>query len=707
MISSVNISARLLGRACALAIAVAATGSVTANPAFAQQAATTPGQEVAAKVPLDTLAALPALSDLRISPDGKRALATIGGGNNFFYAILDLEKGGDPKVFAQAATLKEEGERLLTDYRWINDRFVIFTLQSRENVYGQRVDLRRLASYDTQTGTTTPLAWRDATADASDILQVDRDNNRILLARMVDDGNSERRFLYQVEWVDVATGKVLEVVQRANPVVDGWAADGKGVIRMGFGSDRDSGQERYLYRSGASDTLHTVQKVKDEDFTGKGIRPIVFLDEPDMAIVSSNHEGYRAIYKANLATMEIVEKVFSVDGYDVGSAIPNEDENGILGYTYATDRPKRKWIDPDFATISQFLEEEFGEGNARIISRNKDSSRLIVSLSQPRQMDAYYLYDTKSGTFSLIGYESDKVKDGLLNPVEAIRYKASDGVEIEAIVTKPRLRQGEKNLPVVVLTHGGPYGVRDYAAYDQWAQSIAEQGYVVVQPNYRGSGGYGSEFVKEGRKDGFGTRMQDDLNDVVDYLASTGLVDPKRACMMGWSYGGYASARAAQRDPQRWRCTIAGAGVYDLPKMKAYDTGYLGSFGANYLAKGANSLIDVSPARNAGGTWAPILIVHGVRDPRVPIEQARTLKSALEGAGKKEGVDFAYLEQPLNGHYGVYFTKEERLQWLGGATAWLARFNPAYISSDSDYAKRAPLDPAAKAMADQLKIKGL
>src|SRR3546814_19916303 len=95
-------------------------------------------------------------------------------------------------------------------------------------------------------------------------------------------------------------------------------------------------------------------------------------------------------------------------------------------------------------------------------------------------------------------------------------YKASDGLEIEAILTTPRLRAGQKKLPVVVLTHGGPYGVRDYASYDQWAQTIAEQGYVVVQPNYRGSGGYGNAFVKAGRSDGFGTRMQDELNAVVD-----------------------------------------------------------------------------------------------------------------------------------------------------------------------------------------------
>ncbi len=680
---------------------------VTCALPAALQAQTTPGEPVAEKVSLDTIAALPSMSTLRLSPDGTRMLATLGSGNSFVYAIVDLVKGGTPTVFATAETLKDGGERQLASYRWANDRYVLLTLQSRENLFGQRTDLFRLAAYDTQTGKTIPLAWDNATADASNVLYIDEERGRILLARMVNDGNTERMFKYQVDWVDLETGRVTGSAQRTNPIVDDWFSDGNGVVRMAYGADRNSGRETYLYRSREGENFRTVQRVVDRDFVGAGVRPIVFLAEPDMAIVSSNHEGYRAIYKANVATMEIGEKLFSIDGYDVGNAIPNDAEDGILGFSYATDRPRRKWTHPVFAEVSKFMEEEFGEANARIVDSDKQYRRFLVSLARPAQMDSYYLYDTETGEMRLIAHESATIRDGVMNPVKAIRYKASDGVEMEAIVTTPRLRASQSNLPIVVLTHGGPYGVRDYAVYDQWAQAIAEQGYVVVQPNYRGSGGYGTEFVKAGRSDGFGTRMQDDLNDVVDHLAAQGMVDKSRACMMGWSYGGYASARASQRDPDRWRCTIAGAGVYDLPRMRTYDAGYLGSFGANYLAQGANSLTDVSPARNAGGSWSPILIVHGVRDPRVPIEQARTLRGALRRAGKSEGSDFAYLEQPKNGHYGIYFTKEERLEWLGGAAAWLAKHNPAYVPGDVDHALAAPLDPTALQMADRLGITGL
>jgi len=136
--------------------------------------------------------------------------------------------------------------------------------------------------------------------------------------------------------------------------------------------------------------------------------------------------------------------------------------------------------------------------------------------------------------------------------------------------------------------------------------------------------------------------------------------------------------------------------------MRDYDKAYLGSFGANYLAKGANSLADVSPALQTKTKWSPILVVHGVRDPRVPIAQGRTLVSRLRSAGKQEGVEFAYIEQPKNGHYGIFFTKEERIEWLGGAAAWMDRYNPAYIPSDADYAKKPAADPAITGMAQRL-----
>lgn len=661
---------------------VASTGvAATADTALAQEKS----KAIEGKVDIDVLASLSFMQDPAMSPDGSKVAVALGAGNARTYGIIDLAKpGSKPELFAQSETFKDGGDREIVSWEWFGNDYLLITLMSRDIIFGQRVDLLRLVSYSLKSKKMTPIAWQDASGSAATILHSDADKGEILLQRQSFKYGSERAFRPEVVRVNVASGKIIEVVMQPNPIVSGWAADGKGIVRMGFGGDRDSGEDRMLYRSNASEQMKTVQKVVDKDFVGAGIRPEVFLDEPDMALVSSNHEGRTAIYKANVKTMQIVEKVFSVDGYDVGGVIENEEENGALGFGYVSDRSRRKWTSPKHQEIQSMLDQQFGKNNASMVSSNKGDTKFVISVAKTSQPGGLYVYDVEAAKLGLLGWQNTAIKDGELNPRKMITYAASDGMKIEGVLTMPRHRKHGKNLPLVVLTHGGPYGVRDDTSYDDWSQAIAEQGYVVLQPNYRGSGGYGKDFVKAGRSDGFGTRMQDDLNDGMDYLAAQGVVDPKRACMMGWSYGGYASARAAQRDPQRWRCTIAGAGVYDLPMMRDYDKEYLGSFGANYLAKGANELSAVSPARNTDTKWSPILVVHGVRDPRVPIAQGRTLVNRLKASGKQKGVDYDYIEQPRNGHYGRFFTKAERIEWLQGSADWLERFNPAYISSDPD-----------------------
>lgn len=695
-------TARLGSSRLAVALAIGALGTVgiaNSAPAVAQAAA-----QEHKRMPISEIGTLPNTQQVRISPEGNRLAMTINNDGQEVYAVLDLDEANPtPKIFASSGEFMEAGDRTVGFYRWIGNDHVVFQLVSRENIFGQRGDMARLVSFNVNTGKMEPLVWRDSGGNASTILHVDHATGKFLLERqnLSYDSGADRNRPEVVE-VDVATGK-FQRVQRPNLSVYGWFADGDGNIRGGSSYDGDTGQDRLLYRSDGSGNFKTVQKVKDEDFTGAGISPSIFLDEPDMAIATSNHDGFTKVYKVNMQTMEIVEEIFGVEGYDVGGTSANKDGNALGSVSYVTDRSRVKYFDPQLKAVQeQILDDSFGKDNARIISTSEDMTKLVIYVAETNQAGGFYYYDIQSGDFRQIGWSNNVLKDAKLNPVEMVRYRASDGEMIEAAVTMPRHRMGQKNLPVVMITHGGPFGPRDNAEFEPWAQAMAEQGYVVVQPNYRGSGGYGSEWIKKGRDDGFGLRMQDDLNDAITHLAQQGVVDADRACMMGWSYGGYASARAAQRDPDKWNCTIAGAGVYDLGLMRRYDVGYLGKFGSNYLAKGAADLDSVSPAKNASGDWAPILIVHGVRDARVPVEQARTLVSALKSAGKQEGKDFVYLEQPKNTHNLPY--DSTRIEWLGAAAAWLEKHNPAYVSSDPDFASKPALDASAVKMAKELDI---
>lgn len=317
------------------------------------------------------------------------------------------------------------------------------------------------------------------------------------------------------------------------------------------------------------------------------------------------------------------------------------------------------------------LDETFGKGNARIASADRARETIIVAVGAPDQRGSYYMYHTVSGKLSLLAHANPTLKDMALNPVSTIRYTARDGKSVEAVLTLPRLK-AVKALPLIVMPHGGPWS-RDVEDFDRWAQPLAELGYAVIQPNFRGSSGYGKAW--ESAADGsWGTAMQDDLLDAVAALGAKGIADPRRVCIMGWSYGGYAASRAAQRDGQHYRCAIAGAGVHDLPDMVSYDRKYLGEFGAKYIGA-AGRLPDISPARHAKQFSIPILIVHGKEDKRVPVSQSRNLVNALRSAGKVEGRDFVYLEQPKNTHNFPFEADEVR--FLETVRDFLAKHNPA------------------------------
>lgn len=644
-----------------------------------------------ARVPTAQFANRATLQMPRLSPDATKMAAKVSHKGVEYLAIFDLTGKAQPDYFLKTEAYKEFGDRRIMNWRWVGNRTLVVTAASGEiglfeGEYG------RLFSYDVDGKKLTPLAWKDAGGDASNIIHVDHAKERILLSRTSIAYSYEMLSRPEVADVDVRSG-AFNIVQKPNILVGQWAADGKGVVRMGVGYDSDSGKTRVLYRAKDGDNLKTIYDKADPSFSGDSLVPEIFLAEEGKAIVTSNADGFNKVYKLDLATMDLGKPLFEIPGYDVGGVGCNHECDTLEAVYATTERSKTYWMDPRFKEVQDIFEKQFGVGNVQIVSSDLADKTMLVWVGKANQTGLYYSFHTETGKVTRIGYSNELFRDAEMNPTRTVVYTASDGEKVHAVVTMPRHRAGQKNLPVVMITHGGPFGPRDEEGFGPfpWHQAIAELGYVVVQPNFRGSGGYGREWIKKGRDNGFGLRMQDDLNDAIDYLAAQGIVDPQRACMMGWSYGGYASARAAQRDPARWRCAIAGAGVYDLGEMRKFDKYYLGRFGSNYLSKGPADLDAVSPTQNATGKWSPILIVHGVEDQRVPIAQAKRLVAALERAGKVKGQDYDTLYQPDNTHNFPAPTDEA--QFLEATEKWLDRFNPAYIASDPD---KAPPVMAAK-----------
>ena len=663
--------------AAALVASALTTGWVaTASPSYAQEA-TANGRFATGVFVKKANMGTP-----RLSADGNKLAYLMNDNGQAVLAILDLTKSGaKPTIVMAGEDARDSGDRTVGAFRWVGSGHLVVDIAMTEDLGGGPQAFTRLVSYDVGNGKLVQLAWDGAGGGASTILHTNHEKAEILLQRDTVKTSNERYGRPEVVRVDLKTGKYT-IVQNINPEVTGWAADSAGVVRAGFSYDGDTGKRRMMYRSTPKDNLVTVMNLADKSFTGGLPEPQVFLPGTDMAYALSRKDGFSKVYKMNMKTMELGTPVFETKGFDVESVILNKDGTDIDGYVTFNGEYKAKYTDPLRQEVMAAGEELFGKGQVTLANLSRDESKAVLQVGGIEKHNGLYLYDLKTGNVRLLNWRSTTLKDAPMNPVKAEWYTARDGMKLQSVVTYPRHRKG-KNLPVVIMPHGGPFGATSATNQNEpWSQQLAEAGYVVIQPNYRGSGGYGKEYEEAGRKpDGYGGKMQDDLNDLLTFYGQKGIIDPKRACVMGWSYGGYAAARGAQRDGDLWKCAIAGAGVYDFPLMTAWDKKNLGKFSSGFQATASDPRA-ISSAHNPGGKWAPILIVAAARDRRIPLEQSRTLVSRLKGAGKKEGVDFRYIEQKQGTHNLPYY--DVHIQWIEEAEKWLDTYNPAYVSTDTD-----------------------
>lgn len=656
-----------------LAALALVAGTVGVSASLAGQPATATQTNAQERVPTAVFAQIPFMANPVISPSGRYVAAKLRVSGRQHLAVIDLDdSSARPVLLGTEGDFDQLDDVLFQSWQWVGDDNLVVEASSPQLIEGERYTAVRHIGYNRVTRRRTLLGWDDALTSGSILWKSRSGDPRILVERAATSYGHEGLGTPEVVEINVETGR-LHVVQRPNPLVSSWYADGQGVVRMGTSGDRRSGRQRILYRSDANENFHTVQNERQDRY-GTGLVPSIFLDQPDRGLVVSNADGFAALYEIDLSTMTLGNRVFGVEGYDIEFPIPNRERNGLTGVLVVENAPTFHWMDPRMREIQSVLEEGFGRGNVRIASANDARTRLIVDVGAADQAGAYYLYDTETGNLRRLAWANETLRDRHMNPVRTIRYRASDGKEIPAVLTLPRNREA-RNLPLVVMPHGGPWA-RDFETWDAfgWTQALAELGYAVIQPNFRGSTGYGRAWTE--LADGnWGERMQDDLNDAVSALAQMGIADASRACVLGWSYGGYAASRAAQRDGSRWRCAISGAGVHDIPAMVRYDRNYLGRYGSTFIGGAATDLRDVSPAYHPEQYSTPILIVHGAKDQRVPVAQSRDLVRRLRAAGKREGVDFVYLEQPRNTHNLPL--EEDRIQFLQEVERFLAAHNPA------------------------------
>ena len=519
------------------ALLMTAAASLSVTPA---QAADTPSPWAAKTVPVEVFAQFPQIDNPRISPGGTFIATKVRAGGGQALAIVPLGAGAKVEIIARddAEMSDRMGEREIGSWRWLDDDHLLIALRFRDNLYGQWFDIDRYAVYNRAEKRTILLAWNDSIF-SQDVLWTSTEGRpHLLLQRANKTSGSELLTRPEVIDVDADNGKYT-VVQRLNPIIYGWTADSDGVVRAGSSYDADTGKLRLLYRSGAGSDLHTIINGRTERYDDVAAPSLMLRG--GKAYAFSRRDGYRALYDYDLSKMTLGKKVFGVPGYDIGDAMVNVTRDALDGVSVVGERERTVFFDPRFKQIQAMLEERYGSDNVAIQSADRKREKIVFSVARAGQSPGFYVLDTVSGGIGLLGWQNETLKDAMLNPVSVVHYPTGDGKTIEAVLTMPRHRTGEKNLPLVILPHGGPWA-RDSADWDayQWAQAIAELGYVVIQPNYRGSTGYGRDWEKAAEGN-WGYRMSDDLNDAIPWLASKSIADPRRVCMFGWSYGGYAA----------------------------------------------------------------------------------------------------------------------------------------------------------------------
>lgn len=614
--------------------------------------------------PVEAFAALPFMEGPELSPDGRKIAAKIAIKGKQQLVIDTLGVENSLRTIAL-------GENDLNWWTWVNDDWLLIGIGAEQVIQGQIFYLTRSIGIKADGSKMNMLAKNTAAQHADDVIWVARDGTpRILLAYQTSIYQSVE-FWPKVDEVDVSTGRMRNVVPPQS-YVRSWYADATGTVRLGVGYNDGQRTSMMLYRTGAKDTFRTVARAnrrRDESL----IVPRIFMAEPGKAIASDGHEGHDALYEFDLNTLELGKKIFEAPGYDLDSYLTDATGTALAAVRYTDDRSRTHWFDADMAQVQAQIDKAVGARRANIISSSRDMSKLLVHVGGPDRPGAYYYYNRADGAMQLLARVNEIIGAASLAPMRTIHYKARDGLDIPAILTVPEGRDA-KNLPLILMPHGGPIA-RDREEWDWWVQFLVNRGYAVIQPNYRGSSGFGAEFLNKGEGQ-WGLAMQDDLNDAVDWAVQQGVADPKRVCIVGASYGGYAALRGAQRDGGRFRCAISYAGVSDLGAIMRYDRSFLnGGAASDYWKERAEDFRDVSPIFHAAEFSTPTLIMHGKKDRRVLVGQSREMVEKLKAAGKVVGKDYVYVEQPLGDHH--FSRQEDRLDFLQRMEAFLKEHNPA------------------------------
>lgn len=653
-----------------LMVGAAAVGGLTLLPPAAI------GQAGGGMIPLRDFFRKSQFAQLALSPDGQSlaAIISINGRGNL--AVIDLAKN---EVFGLTNFKQSD----VNEFRWQNSRRLLYRLTDltpdpNYAVQGDGLfainkdasDFRELFKPSKEGGTflTSLSIYRFVGSEITPI----PDSDDVLVVT-----NERSLDSYDLYRLNTVTGRKQLVTDSRPAYVQRFLIqDGK--PRAAVTNDLDTGLEALWSFSG-----DTWKKVEEWDpLANAGVEPIGFDFDGSLLVSARAGQDKAALYRYDLAAGKLGEKLVAHKDYDIGfgngsflatsaasDVILDPKKKKLAGIVIQAEKPEFVWFDEDWARWHATLNNALPDRINRM-SPAGDSGRILVDSSSDRDPGRWYLYEPQKRTLQELVARRSWIKPQQMAERRPVRYAARDGLPIPAYLTLPR--GGGKNLPTVMLPHGGPFVRIEFWSFDRWAQFLASRGYAVLQPEYRGSQGHGWKHYTAGWRQ-LGGAMQNDVTDGARWLIQQGIADPKRIAIMGHSAGGWSVVIGLALEPELYRCGLDSAGVTDWIshfelsiggravrpwQIKRYATRY------GDPEKDRDAL---SAVRQATKINAPVLMAYGARDPTVQRIDGDRMKSALEAAK----VPVEYVIYPDQGHW---WDEATFFDYFKRAEAFLAKY---------------------------------
>lgn len=581
---------------------------------------------------------------VKISPDGSYLATTnlVKG-----QAVLALVRLSDKTE----STVRPRAGNDVLDYWWASSGRVLYTVGLRDSQFEQPYSLGELFAVDVDGGHPKMLyGFRKANTAAHDrgwasfIGGIANDPEHVLVGITPWEKQYPHNLHPVAYRMDVRSGRKDEVV--AAPIEDAsFVADHQGRIRFAYAEDADERMQVYMLQADGKSWLSLPQ------ISGQRAYPLAFSADDSVAYFDCPQpSGVSGICRWN-ATTHVLTPIWTHPEVEADGLLRGLAQDSIIGIDFTDGRPAAALFDNQSvdAKALMLLMQQFPGERVRFVSGTRDGRLSIVLVDADTDPGSYYLFDHRARKLTLLLSRASWIDPANMASKQPFEFTARDGLRLRGYVSFPPGQQGGKNLPMVVFVHGGPYGIRDNWNYDPDVQAMTTRGYLVLQVNFRGSGGRGRDFMHAGWLQ-WGGKMQDDVTDATHWAVAQGFADRRRICIFGASYGGYAALEGAVREPDLYQCAIGYAGVYDLQLMFKRGDIPQSKSGKNYLkhvlGEDMNVLARHSPVDQLDALKAKVMLIVGGEDTRVPPKHSQELRKALH----KHQMDPVWLFKPREGH---------------------------------------------------------